>query len=104
MASELTVGTQVRHDDIDGVALFTTTSRQRTGRIREDDVQQTSAALHAEHSLQWRPWFRSVAGLRADAYRFDVSSDRAVNSGRVNDQIASPKLALIFGPWAKTEF
>lgn len=104
MASELTVGTQLRHDDIDGVALFTTTARQRTGRIREDDVQQTSAALYAEHSLQWRPWFRSVLGLRADAYRFDVRSDRAVNSGRVNDHIASPKLALIFGPWAKTEF
>ncbi len=26
------------------------------------------------------------------------------NSGKVQDQITSPKLALIFGPWAKTEY
>ncbi|RYF72717.1 MAG: TonB-dependent receptor, partial [Comamonadaceae bacterium] len=43
-------------------------------------------------------------GLRADAYRFKVDSDNPLNSGRANDTIASPKLGLIFGPWAKTEY
>ena len=102
--SEFTVGTQIRHDAIDAVGLFTSTARQRTGTIRLDEVDETSVALYAEHQLQWHPKFRTVAGLRADAYRFDVKSDRDINSGRVNDQIASPKLAMIFGPWAKTEF
>ena len=104
LPSEFTVGTQIRHDAIDAVGLFTSTARQRTGTIRLDKVDETSVALYAEHQLQWHPKFRSVLGLRADAYRFDVTSDRDINSGRVNDQIASPKLALIFGPWAKTEF
>lgn len=104
MASEFTLGSQIRHDDIDGVGLFTTTAGQRTGRIRQDDVKQTSVAVFAEHSLQWQPWFRSVLGLRADAFHFNVKADQAVNGGRVNDQIVSPKAALIFGPWAKTEY
>ena len=104
MASEFTLGSQIRHDDIDGVGLFTTTAGQRTGRIRQDDVKQTSVAVFAEHGLQWQPWFRSVLGLRADAFHFNVKADQAVNGGRVNDQIVSPKAALIFGPWAKTEY
>lgn len=104
LPSEFTVGTQIRHDAIDAVGLFTSTARQRTGTIRLDEVDETSVALYAEHQLQWHPKFRSVLGLRTDAYRFDVNSNRDINSGRVNDHITSPKAALIFGPWAKTEF
>ncbi|MEO6699347.1 MAG: TonB-dependent receptor, partial [Paraperlucidibaca sp.] len=92
LPSEFTVGTQIRHDAIDAVGLFTSTARQRTGTIRLDKVDETSVALYAEHQLQWHPKFRTVVGLRADAYRFDVKSDRDINSGRTNDQIASPKL------------
>jgi outer membrane receptor protein involved in Fe transport len=33
-----------------------------------------------------------------------VRSDLAANSGRAGDSRVSPKLNLIFGPWAKTEF
>lgn len=104
LPSEFTIGTQIRHDAIDAVGLFTSTARQRTGTIRLDEVDETSVALYAEHQLQWHPKFRSVLGLRTDAYRFDVNSNRDINSGRVNDHITSPKAALIFGPWAKTEF
>jgi outer membrane receptor protein involved in Fe transport len=45
-----------------------------------------------------------VAGVRWDRYTFDVASNVALNSGRTSDAIASPKLSLIFGPWAKTEY
>ncbi len=54
--------------------------------------------------MQWAAWLRSVLGLRFDRYTFDVASDNPVNSGKVAAHIASPKLALILGPWTKTEF
>jgi outer membrane receptor protein involved in Fe transport len=42
--------------------------------------------------------------LRADHFDFDVDAGLAVNSGRESDSIASPKFALVLGPWSKTEF
>jgi len=102
--SELTVGLQGRFDDIGEVALNTSSQRLRTGTIRRDQVREGSLGVYVEQKTQWQDTFRSVVGLRGDAYRFDVNSDRAINSGQRNAQIASPKLALIFGPWQKTEY
>jgi outer membrane receptor protein involved in Fe transport len=48
--------------------------------------------------------FLTVAGVRTDFYRFHVISNLPANSGFDTDVIASPKLSLIFGPWAKTEY
>jgi outer membrane receptor protein involved in Fe transport len=42
-------------------------------------------------------------GLRGDAYRVRVQSDDAANSGTDHAALLSPKLSLIFGPWAQTE-
>ncbi len=50
------------------------------------------------------PWFRSVVGVRGDTYRFDVNSDNDANSDSTTAGIVNPKLALIFGPWNRTEF
>lgn len=99
-----TVGTSLRYDHISDLGLYQTQQRQRFATIRQDQVKQTAVALYAENQLQWLPWLKSVVGLRADAYYFDVKSDRAANSGSVNDQIVSPKLNLIFGPWQNTEY
>ena len=33
-----------------------------------------------------------------------MSSNTAANSGNKNDDIVSPKLSLVFGPWDKTEY
>ena len=71
---------------------------------QESTVRETSAALYAENATQWLPWFRSVAGLRADRFWFDVKSSIAENSGKRSAGIGSPKLSLVFGPWAKTEY
>ena len=112
---ETIVGLQSRHDNIDPVGLYRSRGGVRADKldadgnlqpamVREDHVKQSSVALYAQNRLQWLPWLRSVAGLRADFYRFDVSSSIAANSGKVNDHIVNPKLSLIFGPWAKTEF
>jgi len=102
--AELTVGLQGRFDDIGEVALNTSSQRLRTGTIRRDQVREGNLGLYVEQKTQWLEKFRSVVGLRGDAYRFEVDSDRAINSGQRNAQIASPKLALIFGPWQKTEY
>ncbi len=42
--------------------------------------------------------------MRADSYRFDVTSNTPANSGTKNDAIISPKMALVFGPWNNTEY
>lgn len=102
--SELTLGMQSRFDDIGKLGLNLTSQRQRWGSIREDRVKQASFSLYAENQTQWSDKLRSVVGLREDFYQFDVRSNLAENSGKINAQIASPKLGLSFGPWAKSEF
>ncbi|SFU77170.1 TonB-dependent receptor [Pseudoduganella namucuonensis] len=98
------VGLQARHDDIAPLALYAT-SRQRVVRtISESRVKEGSAGLWFDNTLQWNDWLRTVAGARYDSYRFDVASDIAENSGKVDAHIASPKLAVVLGPWNKTEF
>ncbi|MBB3220647.1 TonB-dependent receptor [Pseudoduganella umbonata] len=90
-------GVQVRSDRLSPVGLYTTVMRRTTATVREDRVRETSAGVFAESSVQWLPWLRTVAGARGDAYRFDVDGRRA------GATIATPKLAVIAGPWRKTE-
>ncbi|MDB6000142.1 MAG: TonB-dependent receptor, partial [Rhizobacter sp.] len=99
-----TVGVALRHDRISPVGLYSTVARERMATVQESEVRQTSVGLYAENSLQWTSWLRSVAGLRWDRFDFDVNSSIAANSGKADASIASPKLSLIFGPWAQTEF
>jgi outer membrane receptor protein involved in Fe transport len=102
-ASTTTFGVQARQDRVEPVGLYLTTARQRRTTVREDQVEQTSAALYAENSLQWTSRWRSIVGLRADSYRFDVASDTPANSGRSSDSILSPKLAAVYTAAPKTE-
>jgi hypothetical protein len=97
------IGFQSRFDHLSPVGLYNTVAQQRTSTVREDRVKQASAGIDIENTTQWLPLMRSVLGVRVDAYRFDVSSDLAGNSGTTSDHVASPKLSLIFGPWSKTE-
>lgn len=103
-AVENLVGFQMRHDDIRDVALHRTTARVRTGTTRADTVGQTSGGIYGQTSIQWQPWLRTVAGLRADHYQFDVTSNEPLNSGRADASLLSPKLTMILGPWRNTEF
>lgn len=102
--SATTLGLQVRHDDIGTVALYKTRARQRLSTVREDSVSESSAALYAENLTQWTDRFRTVTGMRADFYRFDVDSSISANSGSLKDRIFSPKVSLVLGPWAGTEY
>ena len=102
-SSETTVGVQLENDNIYN-GLHNTVARQRLSTTRQDHLVQSSIGLYGENTTYWTDWFRTVAGLRFDGYRFKVASDNAANSGTARDSIASPKLGLIFGPWAKTEY
>ncbi|MES2584846.1 MAG: TonB-dependent receptor [Pseudomonadota bacterium] len=97
-------GLQGRHDRIAPLGLYTTTAQVRTGITREDQVQENSLGVFVENTVQWLPKFRSIVGLRHDAYTFDVASNIAANSGNVASSVTSPKLSLVLGPWAQTEY
>ena len=100
--TRIAVGAQLQNDNIFN-GLYNTRARQRLSTTREDHIVETSLGIYAEADTRWTEWFRSVAGIRTDRYRFKVQGDNTSNSGTANDNIASPKLSLIFGPWAKTE-
>ena len=101
--SQTTVGLQFQNDNIFN-GLYNTVARERLSTTRQDHIVQRSLGLHLENSMRWADKFRTVTGVRADTYRFDVRSDNAANSGKARDSQLSPKLNLIFGPWSRTEF
>lgn len=100
---ELTMGVQVRHDDIERVGLYRTLARERFATVREDAVQQTSYSLYGGIGSRWSESVRTLMGVRADRFEFDVDASLVANAGRASDSILSPKFALVLGPWSKTE-
>jgi hypothetical protein len=104
LRGQLKFGVESRFDDIGKVGLYLTDDRVRLTTIREDSVERLGLGFFVEQQLRPTDWLRVIAGLRHDRADFDVSSDLALNSGSANDSITSPKLSLVFGPWAQTEF
>lgn len=99
-----TLGVQLRQDRI-RAGLYDSMAGQIQNTVRDDSVQQSQIGVYGENEMGWRPWLRSVVGLRAD--RFDArvhSHTQPGNSGSASAFRFSPKLSLIFGPWAQTEF
>jgi outer membrane receptor protein involved in Fe transport len=97
------VGISIRNDDITRVALYHTVARHLLDTVREDSVLQTSVAGYAQNETEWTPWLRTLAGVRADGYRFGVDSSEPANSGTDFAGLASPKGGAVFGPWNGTE-
>jgi hypothetical protein len=100
--SDTTFGLQMRHDDL-RAGLWHTRERNRLETTRYDRIRETNLSAYAENKTQWTSWFRTVAGVRGDYFVFDNANGTGGETGREGDFIASPKLNLIFGPWAKTE-
>lgn len=98
------IGLQSRYDRLSPVSLHSTTNQQRTSLVQSDRVKEGSVGFYGENTTQWMDKLRSVAGIRYDAYIFNVDSSIPGNSGTVRDDIVSPKLSIIFGPWSKTEY
>ena len=103
LVSDVIVGVQLQNDNAFN-GLYSTRARQRVSTTREDHVTETSLGLFVENHTRWSDTFRTVAGLRADAYRFKVASSLAANSGVATEHLLSPSLGLVLGPWRQTEF
>jgi TonB family protein len=102
---ENTLGIQVRNDYIPDSGLNHTADRQVTNVEVHDRVEEASSGLYGNNQIQWTRWLKSELGLRADVYGAHVdSTTNAANSGSSTAGIVNPKAALVFGPWAKTEF
>jgi hypothetical protein len=102
MTSDLSVGAQAQNDNIFN-GLYATQARQTLSETRRDHIVETSEAAWIENATRWNDHVRTVAGLRADHYRFRVASDRPENSGSAGDTLVSPSLNLAFGPWRQSE-
>ncbi len=101
---ENSFGIQIRHDEVMGLALNRTHQRDWLRSVRNDDISQTSVGLYLKNQTHWLKKFRSIAGLRADFYDFNVKSHTlSANSGSQSAALLSPKLSLIFGPWLNSE-
>jgi hypothetical protein len=101
--TESAIGLQARHDWIDPIGLYRTAGRRRLSTTREDRVGQTMTGVYAQSEVEWARAFRTTFGLRADVYRFSVTSDRMLNSGDGSDGLVSPKFAAVYAPWTGTE-
>jgi hypothetical protein len=102
----LTLGVQTRTDLIRDLGLYDTQARNRITSSpdnRVDDVNQASIGVFGDATVKWTPWFRTVAGMRADLVFFGARSSVPQNAGDTTAGIVSPKFSAIFGPFHKTE-
>jgi len=98
------LGLQVRHDNIN-VGLLNTVARVPFATVSNDQVSETSTGLYLQNTTTWNPWLRTLAGLREDTISMNMTSYALPqNSGSASGSKSSPKLSVILGPWAKTEF
>ena len=102
-----TVGFQTRVDNIHA-RLGTQTTRMPTGTTTDSDILEASYAPFVKAEVQPTSWMRRAGGLRAETFTFDVRNRCAAcveqPAGRTNSGIVLPKMNLILGPWASTEF
>ena len=102
-----TVGFQTRVDDVHA-KLGTQTLRTPTGTMIDSDALSVSYSPFVKAEVQPLPWLRLSGGLRGEFFTFDVSNRCATcveqPSGRKGSGIVLPKMSVILGPWAKTEF
>jgi hypothetical protein len=100
---DITIGLQTRYDVID-VNSVHTIARRPLEIQRSDHVREFSLGVYAEDKVRWTPWLRTVFGLRGDFYRANDDNALGGLSGAQRASLFEPKLNVILGPFAKTEF
>jgi hypothetical protein len=104
-STETAFGVDFRNDSVGGpLGLYHTVQTQRLETLRADDVDQQSVGMFADSEIEWSRKVRTTFGLRGDVYRWNVTSDNSLNSGKDTAGILSPKVSAAFGPWRSTEF
>ena len=89
-------GLEARFDDIDEVGLYGTEARVRTHVRRRDRVEEASVGAYGELELRLGERLRSVLGLRADYYDWDVRAMRSDDDTAGDDRLASPKVSVAY--------
>jgi outer membrane receptor protein involved in Fe transport len=112
------VGFQARLDDIRDVGIDHTFERQFLATRQNAGVIESNGAVYFENTTQWLAGVRTVAGVRADEFDFDVrdkmrnavgsctiqTDPLGCDSGEVRAHIISPKLGVTLGPWNQTSY
>jgi outer membrane receptor protein involved in Fe transport len=102
-----TIGFQTRVDNIHA-RLGNQTTRTPTGTTTDSDILEASYAPFVKAEVQPTSWMRLAGGLRAETFTFDVRNRCATcaeqPAGRTSSGIVLPKMNLILGPRASTEF
>jgi outer membrane receptor protein involved in Fe transport len=97
-------GLQIRHDNID-VGLFDTERRHVFATVSNEVVGETEGGAYLQNTIQPTPWLKSTLGIREDVVSLDADAlSDSQNSGNAYASKLSPKMTLVLGPWAKTEF
>ncbi|GKS65988.1 TonB-dependent receptor [Nitrospira sp.] len=101
------VGFQTRVDDVH-TKLGTQTLRRPTGTTIDSDARSVSYSPFVKLEVQPVSWLRFSGGVRGEFFTFDVSNRCATcveqPDGRKGSGIVLPKMSMILGPWARTEF
>jgi outer membrane receptor for monomeric catechols len=102
-----TIGFQTRTDDIHA-KLGTQTKRAPTGTTVDSDVFEVSYAPFVKAEAMPTSWMRLFGGLRWETFTFDVENRCTMcaqqQAGIASSGILMPKMNLMVGPWAGTEF
>ncbi|MCC7265506.1 MAG: TonB-dependent receptor [Candidatus Latescibacteria bacterium] len=100
--SQTALGVGLRYDDIDN-GLYHTEAQIRLHPVTVNQIGEFDAGPYLQNQTHWTGWFRTLAGLRADFFHFQVHNTFGGHSGTEVAGTLSPKLGLVFGPWCDTE-
>jgi outer membrane receptor protein involved in Fe transport len=96
-AVEVNVGTEFRSDDVSNVGVDRNEAGAFVANIAQNSLQETSLGVFTELSWAATENLRVLAGLRGDAYNFDVTAKTPGSAeGGVNDSRVSPKVGLAY--------
>lgn len=98
MTFDTSVGAQIRNDLISN-ALHYDRERERLATIVDAEVREGSLAAWAQEDVTWNRWLRSVVGVRADYFGFDVN-DRLEDTSTLGTRTSGVRDSLLFSPKA----
>lgn len=100
-----TVGLQAYFLDIPHLGDVHVVDRVPLNVLDEASILETNVAAYLQNEVKWGEKVRSVVGLRADYFHWNVDDFvLPENSGKTESKLLEPKGSLIFGPWDHTEF
>lgn len=105
LPSPWTAGVQIRDDYINKLRRDQTEQRNLIATETSHRVNIFTVSPYVQNDTQWTDWARTVVGVRSDILQFDVVNrlDRSESGHEVAGPVM-PKLSLILGPWADTEY